>query len=69
MAVLRNGEEVVTETSTVDAFDRAIAAFQRAVVDDEEPNASGLDGLRSIDLTDALALSAREGRVIEVRRR
>src|SRR5205085_7524853 len=40
LAVLVDGEEHVAPTSTMDAFDRAVAAFQRAVLDDEEPNAS-----------------------------
>ena len=48
------------------AHDRAIAAFNHAVVAGEEPNASGLDGLRSVQLTDGIARSAREGRVVEL---
>lgn len=66
IAVLVGGEERVTPTSTSDAFDRAIAAFNHAVVAGEEPNASGLDGLRSVQLTDGIARSAREGRVVEL---
>jgi predicted dehydrogenase len=66
IAVLTGGEERVSETTTVDAFDRSVAAFQHAVVADEEPNASGLDGLRSVQLTDALKRSARERRTVEV---
>ncbi len=69
VAVLSGGEEHVSPTSTVDGFARAIAAFQAAVVAGEEPNASGLDGLRSAELTNALRRSAREGRTVEVRSR
>jgi predicted dehydrogenase len=67
--VVVGDEERVTATSTAGGFGYAVAAFQRAVVSGEEPNASGLDGLRSVDLTYALARSAREGRTVEVRQR
>jgi 1,5-anhydro-D-fructose reductase (1,5-anhydro-D-mannitol-forming) len=69
LTVVTGGEERVTPTSTVGGFKLAVAEFQRAVVSDEEPNASGLDGLRSADLTEAIARSAREGRTVEVRQR
>jgi predicted dehydrogenase len=69
LSVVIGGEETVTETNTAGGFAAAVAAFQQAVLADEEPNPSGLDGLRSVDLTDALARSAREGRTVEVRRR
>jgi predicted dehydrogenase len=68
VAVLSEGEERVTPTPTTDGFARAIAAFQAAVVSGEEPSASGVDGLRSVELTDALRRSAREGRTVEVTR-
>ncbi|HEY5058902.1 MAG TPA: Gfo/Idh/MocA family oxidoreductase [Gaiellaceae bacterium] len=68
LAILVDGEERVTTTSTVDAYDRTLASFQRAVVDDLEPNPSGMDGLRSVWLTHAMTRSAREGRVVEVER-
>jgi hypothetical protein len=35
---------------------------------DDEPNASGLDGLRSVQVTEAVIQSAREGRLVEVAR-
>jgi 1,5-anhydro-D-fructose reductase (1,5-anhydro-D-mannitol-forming) len=44
----------------------SVAAFTRAVLDGREPNASGLDGLRSMVLCDAIARSVRERRVVEV---
>jgi 1,5-anhydro-D-fructose reductase (1,5-anhydro-D-mannitol-forming) len=62
------GGERTLEISTEDAFDRSVAAFQGAVVNDEQPNPSGLDGLRSAQLTDAMARSAREGRTVAVER-
>jgi 1,5-anhydro-D-fructose reductase (1,5-anhydro-D-mannitol-forming) len=69
LSILLGDEESVSETSTAGGFAAAVAAFQHAVLADEEPNASGLDGLRSVELTDALARSAREGRTVEVGRR
>lgn len=64
--ILADGEESTFETTTKDAFLRAVAAFQRAVVEDTEPDASGLDGLRSVQLTEAIARSAREGRTVQL---
>jgi 1,5-anhydro-D-fructose reductase (1,5-anhydro-D-mannitol-forming) len=54
-------QETATPYSSHDAFDRQVAAFNRAVIDDREPNASGLDGLRSVQVTEAVLRSAREG--------
>jgi 1,5-anhydro-D-fructose reductase (1,5-anhydro-D-mannitol-forming) len=63
------GEDTQTlEVSTKDSFIRAVAAFQGALDAGETPNASGLDGLRSVQLTDAMARSAREARTVEVER-
>jgi 1,5-anhydro-D-fructose reductase (1,5-anhydro-D-mannitol-forming) len=65
----RDGTESGYDTSTRDAFAAAVAGFQRAVVEDTEPDASGLDGLRSVQLTEAIALSAREGRTVRLQTR
>jgi 1,5-anhydro-D-fructose reductase (1,5-anhydro-D-mannitol-forming) len=54
-------EESSTPYTSKDAFDRQIAAFNRAVIEDREPNASGLDGLRSVQITDAVLRSVGEG--------
>lgn len=64
--ILAGVEESSFETTSRDAFVRAVAAFQQAVVDDVEPDASGVDGLRSVELTDAIARSAREGRTVQL---
>lgn len=64
--ILADGKESSFETSTGDAFLRAVEAFQRAVTEDTEPDASGLDGLRSVQLTDAIARSAREGKTVRL---
>jgi 1,5-anhydro-D-fructose reductase (1,5-anhydro-D-mannitol-forming) len=64
--IVAGGEESSFETTSKDAFLRTVAAFQQAVVDDQEPDASGVDGLRSVELTDAIARSAREGRTVRL---
>ncbi|HEV2358732.1 MAG TPA: Gfo/Idh/MocA family oxidoreductase [bacterium] len=66
LRVLTAAGEQVTKHSSKDAVVRSVAAFNDAVKQDHEPNASGLDGLRSVQLTDAVVRSAREGRLVEV---
>ncbi len=71
---LRDGElrvrteagEQVSKHSSKDAFVRTVAAFNDAVRHDREPSPSGLDGLRSVQLTEAVIRSAREGKLVEV---
>jgi 1,5-anhydro-D-fructose reductase (1,5-anhydro-D-mannitol-forming) len=50
-----------------DCYNRTVKAFSEAVLAGRDPNPSGLDGLRSVQLTDAIRRSASEGRVIELR--
>ncbi len=69
ISILAGGEERTEPASTVGGFERAMKAFQDAVAAGEEPSASGYDGLRNIDITDAIRTSAREGRTVEIRRR
>lgn len=66
MRVVIDSEERSSRYSTGDAYARSVAAFSRAVLDGREPDASGLDGLRSVQLTDAISRSVREGRVVEL---
>jgi 1,5-anhydro-D-fructose reductase (1,5-anhydro-D-mannitol-forming) len=66
LRVLTAAGEQITKHSSKDAVVRSIAAFNDAVAHDREPNASGLDGLRSVQLTHAVIRSAREGRLMEV---
>lgn len=44
-----------------DVYDRQVEAFNLAVLEAREPSASGLDGLRSVELAEAIMRSAREG--------
>jgi 1,5-anhydro-D-fructose reductase (1,5-anhydro-D-mannitol-forming) len=68
LRVLTEKGETVTPYSNADAYRRTVAAFNDAILHGrEEPRASGLDGLRSVQLTEAIARSAREGVLVELR--
>jgi 1,5-anhydro-D-fructose reductase (1,5-anhydro-D-mannitol-forming) len=68
LRVLTRDGETVRTTVTEDAVDRSVAAFQAAVRDGSEPNASGADGARSAQLVEALERSAHERTVVELSR-
>jgi 1,5-anhydro-D-fructose reductase (1,5-anhydro-D-mannitol-forming) len=59
-----DGEETTTPYSTADCFQRVIADMNQAISEDREPLAGGVDGLRSVQLTEAVAESARQGRLV-----
>jgi len=67
MRVVTVEGETTGHYSSHDAYERTIHAFSQAIADRREPDPSGLDGLRNVQLTDAIRLSAREGRVVEIR--
>jgi 1,5-anhydro-D-fructose reductase (1,5-anhydro-D-mannitol-forming) len=62
MRVLTETGENVTQETSQDCYRRVIDDFNRAVLESRDPHATGLDGLRSVQLTEAMARSAREGR-------
>lgn len=66
LAVLTDAGETVTRYPAPEAHRLSLAAFTRAVLADEEPDASGRDGLRSAQICEAIERSAREGRTVEV---
>jgi 1,5-anhydro-D-fructose reductase (1,5-anhydro-D-mannitol-forming) len=66
LRVLTEAGEQVSQHTSQDAFVRAVAAFNDAVRQDRDPSPSGVDGLRSVQVTDAVIRSAREGRLVEV---
>ena len=53
-----DGKTRSTEFPVTDAHGASVAAFSKALADGREPDPSGLDGLRSAQLTDAMARSA-----------
>jgi len=68
----RVGELIVTTKagerefpgSTADAYRRLVEAFADAVAQQRDPSPSGEDGLRSVELTTAIADSLRDHRVV-----
>jgi 1,5-anhydro-D-fructose reductase (1,5-anhydro-D-mannitol-forming) len=61
ISVLGRGGSTERQVSTAGAFVATVAGFADAVLRGADPDPSGLDALRSVELTDALARSAREG--------
>jgi 1,5-anhydro-D-fructose reductase (1,5-anhydro-D-mannitol-forming) len=66
LAVLTDSGETFTRYPAPEAHRLSLAAFTSAVLHGEEPNASGLDGLASAQICEAIARSAREGRLVRV---
>ncbi len=69
--------EIISETvHTAAEFSRDLLAnyideledFYHAVVDRREPAATGVDGLRAVEVTLAMITSAREGRTVKIER-
>ena len=60
------GEVRRAEFPAVNAHGRSVAAFSQALLDGRDPSPSGLDGLRSVQLTDAMARSAWDGRHVNL---
>ena len=59
------GERVLPASSR-DAYRRVIDAFAGAVLADRDPSPSGADGLRSVELTTAIAAAIRDRRVVSL---
>lgn len=66
MRIATEAGERSAHYSSDDCYDRLVAAFSTAILENRDPDPSGLDGLRCVQLTDAIRRSAREGRVIEL---
>lgn len=61
-----DGEDSVTRHDNHDAYGRVISGFAAALRGGGAPAATGVDGLRSVELTEALAASARSGSTVRV---
>ncbi len=68
LTVTVGGDETVTPYPAPEAHRMSVAAFATAVIEGREPDASGIDGLRSAEICEAIGRSAREGRLVEVTR-
>jgi predicted dehydrogenase len=64
LSILTSGGDTTVETSSFDAYSKAVAAFEDALAEGREPSPSGLDGVRSVELTTAIAESIRAGRTV-----
>lgn len=58
--------ETTKRYSSHDAYERTIRAFSQAIIEGREPDPSGVDGLRNVELSDAIRRSALEGRLVEL---
>ena len=66
LAILTHAGESITSYPAPEAHRLSLAAFTNAVLSGEAPNASGLDGLRSAQVCEAIERSARERSLVEV---
>lgn len=60
--------EFACQEAETELYRRQIVSFNRCLADGSEPSASGEDGLEVVRLTEAILVSAREGRSVSVRR-
>ena len=56
-----DGKKRRTEYPAINAHAACVIGFSKALLEGREPSASGVDGLKSVQLTDAMAKSAWEG--------
>lgn len=66
LTLLTEKTETATHYPAPDAHRRCLAAFTDAVLARREPDPSGIDGLRSVQLCEAIGRSAVERRLVEV---
>ncbi len=66
LAILTEDGETTLETGSYHAYRNAVAAFADAVTEGRAPSPSGLDGLRSAELTAAIAEAVSAGRTVAV---
>jgi predicted dehydrogenase len=55
------GKTRTREFPAIDAHAAAVASFSDALLEGRDPVPSGIDGLRSVQVTDAMARSASQG--------
>lgn len=66
VSVVRGGVEEVSERSSDDAYRLTLEAFGEALAAGREPSPGGLDGLRNVQVTRAIATSLDEHRIVTV---
>ena len=66
LELVSGGDTRCTQYPVHDAHAACVAAFSEALLDGRAPIPSGIDGLRSVQLTEAMARSAWEGRHVRL---
>jgi 1,5-anhydro-D-fructose reductase (1,5-anhydro-D-mannitol-forming) len=66
MRVVTAAGERTEHYQTHDCYERLVKALSQAILDGRDPDPSGVDGLRCVEITDAIKRSAREGLVVAV---
>ena len=66
LTILTDLGETVSRYPAPEAHRLSLAAFTHAVLQGEEPDAAGIDGLRSAQICEAIGRSVRERRLVEV---
>jgi 1,5-anhydro-D-fructose reductase (1,5-anhydro-D-mannitol-forming) len=61
-----DGKTRVKEYPAINAHEACVIDFSKALLEDRAPSASGIDGLRSVELTVAMAKSAWDGAHVRV---
>ncbi len=59
--LLDNGTSRAQTYAAINAHEACVVGFSKALLDGSAPSASGIDGIRSVQLTDAMGKSAWEG--------
>jgi 1,5-anhydro-D-fructose reductase (1,5-anhydro-D-mannitol-forming) len=66
MRVVTAAGERTEHYQTHDCYELLVKALSQAILDGRDPDPSGVDGLRCVEITDAIKRSAREGLVVAV---
>ena len=63
-----DGKTRVKEYPAINAHEACVIDFSKAILEDRAPGATGIDGLRSVELTVAMAESAWDGKQVSLKR-
>jgi predicted dehydrogenase len=66
MRIVTAAAERTEHYQTHDCYKRLVKALTQAILDGRDPDPSGVDGLRCVQITDAILKSAREGVLVSV---
>jgi len=66
MRIVTASGERTEHYQTHDCYKRLVKAFTQSILDGRDPDPSGVDGLRCVQITDAIRKSARESVVVSI---